>query len=80
MEDLGQARRGYARIVEAGPGSREELEARHGQVWDTDQMRADFEAVGFAAPFLVVRRKCDGTRGCLTFRDSPRYYFDFTPA
>lgn len=47
------------------------------QVWTTDQMREDFETVGFAAPFIVVRRRSDDVLGSLMFTHSPRYYFGF---
>lgn len=69
-------------VVEANfePGSREALEAQHGQVWDTQQMQQDFEAIGFMAPFIVVRRKCDGRKGSLTFQHNPRFYYEFQPA
>jgi hypothetical protein len=49
------------------------------QVWDTDQLRADFEVTGFAAPFVVVRRKIDGAVGSLMFTHNPRYYFGWEP-
>ncbi len=69
------------RIVEinAEPGSREALEAKYGQVWDTDQMTEEFEAIGFMAPLIVVRRRSDGVKGSLEFRNNPRYYFAFQP-
>ena len=41
-------------------GSREALEAQHGQVWSTEELQQDFEALGFMAPFIVVRRRSDG--------------------
>ena len=43
--------------INAQPGSREALEAEHGQVWDTQQLGEDFEVIGFAAPLVVVKRK-----------------------
>ena len=46
--------------INATPGSREALEAEHGQVWDTKQLGEDYEVLGFAAPLVVVRRKSDG--------------------
>ncbi len=69
------------RLVEinAEPGSREALEAAHGQVWDTEQLRRDFEVVGFLAPVVVVRRRADGRLGSLEFQHSPRLYFHFEP-
>lgn len=48
-----------------------------GPLWDTDEMQRDFEPIGFAAPFIVVRRRSDGQKGTLTFTHSPRVYFDF---
>ena len=69
------------RLVEINlvPGSREALEAKHGQVWDTDQLSEDFEAIGFMAPLIVVRRRADGVKGSLEFQHSPRLYFNWQP-
>jgi len=50
-----------------------------GQEWDTSELQRDFEVLGFAAPFVVVRRKSDGVRGMLEFKHSPRVYFGFQP-
>jgi hypothetical protein len=61
------------------PGSREALEAQHGQVWNTDQLRDDFDVLGFMAPIVVVCRKADGIKGSLFFQHSPRFYFGFSP-
>ena len=36
------------------PGSREALEAAHGQVWNTDELFEDFEAIGFMQRFITV--------------------------
>lgn len=72
-------RRSLVTAINAEPGSREVLEAEYGQVYDSDQIREHFEVVGFAAPFMVVRRKIDGSRGSLMFQHSPRFYFDFHP-
>ena len=49
--------------------------ATGGQVWTTEQMREEFEAIGFMAPYVVVRRKADGLKGSLEFTHSPRFYF-----
>lgn len=65
--------------INADPGSRATLEARYGQVWDTDELDRDFEVVGFMAPFVVVVRKADGVKGSLEFQHSPRFYFNFKP-
>ena len=65
--------------INAKPGSREALEAEHGQVWDTRQLSEDFVVEGFMAPYVVVRRKSDGQRGTLAFQHNPRFYFGFEP-
>jgi hypothetical protein len=61
--------------INAQPGSREYLEAKHGHVWSTDELSRDFEVIGFAAPLVVVRRKSDGRKGSLMFQHNPRFYF-----
>ena len=65
--------------INANAGPRAELEAKHGQVWDTGQLQDDFQVVGFAAPFVVVRRRTDGVRGSLLFQNDPRFYYSFQP-
>ena len=57
--------------INTGPGSREALEAQHGQVWDTQQLAQDFEVIGFLAPLVVVRRMADGVRGTASGRRRP---------
>lgn len=76
MEDLRRAR-----LVEinARPGTRQHLEAIHGQVWDTADLARDFEGIGFLAPFVVVRRRSDGVKGSLEFQHWPRFYFGWQP-
>jgi hypothetical protein len=58
-------------------GSREVLEAKYGQVWNTEELSRDFEVLGFMAPYIVVRRKSDGVKGSLEFRHEPRFYYGF---
>jgi len=77
MDQTEEARRSLVQIINAQPGSREALEIEHGQVWDTDRMCQEFEVKGFAAPFVVVRRKSDGKLGSLMFQHQPRFYFSF---
>lgn len=72
-------RRQMVKEINAVEGSREYLEAKHGQVWDTDQVRQEFDVLGFMAPFVVVRRKSDGIRGSIMFQHDPRFYFGFQP-
>ena len=78
MQDATESiRREMVSQINAAPGSREALEAEHGQVYDTDQLAEAFEVQGFMAPVVVVRRKKDGRKGSLLFQHSPRYYFGF---
>ena len=65
--------------INAEPGSRNALEALHGQVWNTEELSRDFEVIGFMAPMIAVRRKSDGIRGSLYFQHGPRFYFSFEP-
>jgi hypothetical protein len=43
----------------------------------TDEMREQFEVIGFGFGYCVVRRKSDGQKGSLDFTHMPRFYFDF---
>ena len=70
-------RREMLTVINAEPGSREALEAEHGQVWNTQELGQDFEVLGFASPIVVVRRRLDGAKGSLFFQHTPRFYFDF---
>ncbi len=80
MADITEdARRQSIVEINAEPGSREALEAVHGQVWDSQELVRDFEVLGFQAPFAAVRRISDGMRGSLNFQHSPRFYFGFRP-
>jgi len=78
MNDPTEAiRREMVAEINAAPGSREYLEAKHGQVWDTAELQRDFEALGFMAPLVIVRRRSDGVRGSLMFQHNPRFYIGF---
>ncbi len=80
MSDETEAiRRELVAEINAAPGSREALQAEHGQVWDTQELGRDYEVIGFAAPLVVVRRKSDGVRGSLFFQHNPRFYYGFQP-
>ena len=66
------------RLAELNPGvGRAELERRHGTVWDPAEFAGAFEAIGFMAPFAVVRRRADGKVGSLEFQHEPRFYFEW---
>ena len=56
---------------------RKRLENQYGQVWDTEQLAAEFEVLGFMAPYVVVRRRSDGRKGSFEFQHHPRFYFNF---
>jgi hypothetical protein len=60
-------------------GSKEALQAKHGEVWTTEELGQQFEIIGFMAPLCVVKRKSDGVKGSLEFQHSPRLYFNFQP-
>jgi len=72
-------RREMVATINSDPGSRPDLEAKHGQVWDTSQLQNDFQVIGFMAPLVVVRRRSDGVRGSLMFQNTPRLYYSFSP-
>ena len=46
----------------------------------TEEMREQFEVLGFALGFVIVRRKSDGVKGTLDFDHAPRRYYNFVPA
>lgn len=71
-------RRALTTVINAYVREREALEAAHGQVWDSDELRQDFEVTGFLAPFVGVRRKKDGVMGMLMFQHDPRFYWGWT--
>ena len=43
----------------------------------TEQMQKLYQVIGFAAPFVMVRRISDNIKGSLEFGHSPRLYFNF---
>jgi len=73
-----QARREMLAQINHAPGSREALEAEHGQVWNTEELQRDFAVTGFLAPVVGVVRRSDGQRGSLFFQGSPRFYFGWS--
>jgi hypothetical protein len=72
-------RRAQLAQINAVTATREALVAKHGQVWNTDELARDFEVLGFLAPYVVVRRKADGQLGSLAFQHDPRLYFGWAP-
>lgn len=53
------------------------LAATTDTTYDTQALSAEFEVLGFSAPFVIVRRFSDGVKGSLEFTHSPRVYFNF---
>lgn len=53
--------------------------AKANKRWTTDELREEFEVIGFMAPFCAVKRKADGVKGSMEFTHSPRFYFNFVP-
>lgn len=67
---------------------RRDLEARHGETWNTEELGRDFTVLGFSYGIVAVTRKVDGVKGSLEFdggfntshpRES-RVYFNFVEA
>ncbi len=54
-EEVEMVRRQRAIELNRNPGSASQLEARYGRVWNPDELARDFEVIGFAAPYVVVR-------------------------
>lgn len=77
MDDTEDLRKVLVVAVNTNPRTREELEKEYRDVWNTHELGLEFEVTGFAAPLVVVKRKCDGAVGSLYFQHEPRYYFDF---
>jgi len=45
----------------------------------TERFKEEYEALGFAAPFVAVKRRSDGKRGTLMFTHHPRWYWGWEP-
>ena len=63
-------------MIETGQPYRDLAETQ--RRWTTEQLTAEFDVIGFLAPFVVVKRKADGVKGSMEFTHSPRWYFNFT--
>lgn len=64
-------------MLASGQPQRDLAEAK--ERFTTDELRRDYEVIGFAAPFVVVIRKSDGVKGSMEFTHNPRFYFNFVP-
>lgn len=65
--------------INAEPGGRAALEAEYGKVWNTDELCAEFDVVGFLAPLVVAIKRATGEKGTLFFQHHPRFYFKWQP-
>ena len=65
-------------MIASGPPAAD-LAADEGRRWTTADLHRDFEVLGFAAPFVIVRRRSDGQMGSLEFTHEPRIYFGWRP-
>ena len=72
-----QIRKQRVAKINSEDNTRKSLEAKHGQVWSTEEMQQEFNAIGFMAPLIVVARKSDGAKGSLEFSHNPRFYFNW---
>lgn len=70
-------RRQQVAAINAEPGSREYLEAKHGEVWDTSELQKEFTVLGFMAPYCIVERQ--GVKGTVKFQHQPRLNFSWSP-
>jgi hypothetical protein len=77
LGDIEPARRALSEIFNEHPGTRAELEARYGQVWNAKQFLADFDTLSNLDPTVVVRRRRDGIVGSLFFQHQPLLFFQF---
>lgn len=79
MSDLDTTVEARKRLLPTMPQEALDAIERGEQIWSTDEMREEFEVVGFLAPFVVVKRRSDGATGSLTFTHNPRCYFGWQP-
>jgi hypothetical protein len=56
------------------------MQMKYGPQWTADELKQDFKITGHLTPYVFVRRLNDGRRGVLSFRHSPRIYFDYKDA
>lgn len=65
-------------LMDRHPRSREELTVMVAKpVYDQDELRDQYEVLGFRAPFVIVRERGSGRQGSMIFQNHPRFYFSF---
>jgi hypothetical protein len=73
---LEQSRRLRVEEINVRPRTRPELEAKYGRVWDTEELKTEFEIVAFIAPYIALRYRSNGQLASLEFQHAPRFYFN----
>jgi hypothetical protein len=76
LDETEETRRQRQAELNAGYG-REILESIFGKIYTSDELRAEWEIVGFFAPLVVVKSKADGGLGSFEFQHTPRFYFNY---
>jgi hypothetical protein len=66
-----------AQFAASLPAELREIALAGEPVYTTEQMRELFTVEGFAAPYVLVRRKSDDATGLMLFTHQPRYYYAF---
>jgi hypothetical protein len=57
--------------------SRADLEAKHGRVWNDEELERDFLGCLQVGPLALVVRREDCVAGSLSVQDEPRFYHSF---
>lgn len=78
-EESDDGRGELAFTVNNNPKTREELEAKFPKVWNTEELKQDFEVIAFAAPFVKTIYKTSHKLEVLGFQHHPRFYFSLFP-
>lgn len=60
-----------------GTKTRADLEAKHGQVWNDEELERDFLGCLQIGPLALVVRRVDCVPGSLSVQNEPRLYYSF---
>ena len=77
IDETEEFRRAEVQRINSEAAERAALEAKYGQVWNTNEVTSEFTIISFLAPYVLARRNKDNKKGTLEFQDRPRYYFNF---
>lgn len=56
---------------------RKELESNGNKVYNTTELQAKYEVLGFASGFVAVKDKTTGEKGSFDFTHIPRLYYNY---